>query len=177
MLWAIVKNLQLKRCFERSLLLCSSHLSFSRGHAGASGHARIDSSPHPLKVLLNAASIRGRLLFPFAYCQARCQFEGGVHSNKYSSLIGCIMTANLAAKLVLVSDTALCDVERQCLWQSHNLVWLIQCEAILLSAHATWCNMQCRRYCIWKCMAKSEYSTLKSHAHRQVLNFWHELAS
>ena len=48
-----------------SLLQCGSHLSHhavARGHAGASGHARIDSSPHPLKVLLNAASIRGRLL-------------------------------------------------------------------------------------------------------------------
>ena len=52
MLRGIVKNLQLKRCVERSLLLCSSHLlrTRARGHAGASGHARIDSSPHPLNV-------------------------------------------------------------------------------------------------------------------------------
>ena len=54
MLRGIVKNLQLKHCVKHSLLLCSSHLShhaFARGHAGASGHACIDSSPHPLKVL------------------------------------------------------------------------------------------------------------------------------
>ena len=39
---------------ELLLLLCSSHLShhaFARGHMGARGHAHIDSSPHPLKVL------------------------------------------------------------------------------------------------------------------------------
>ena len=39
---------------ELLLLLCSSYLShhaFARGHAGASRHAHIDSSPHPLKVL------------------------------------------------------------------------------------------------------------------------------
>ena len=46
MLRGIVKNLQLKRCVKHLLLLCSSHLShhaFTRGHAGASGHACIDS--------------------------------------------------------------------------------------------------------------------------------------
>ena len=41
---------------QRELLLlpCSSHLShhaFAHGHVDARGHAHIDSSPHPLKVL------------------------------------------------------------------------------------------------------------------------------
>ena len=60
MLRGIVKNLHLKRYVKRSLLLCSSHLShhvFACGHAGASGHARIDLLPHPVKILLNVASI------------------------------------------------------------------------------------------------------------------------
>ena len=68
MLRGIVKNLQLKCCVERLLLLYSSHLShhaFARGHTGASGHARIDSLPHPLKVLWKTRRLfKGGYYFP-----------------------------------------------------------------------------------------------------------------
>ena len=81
MLRGIVKNLQLKRSVERSLLLCSSHLSI-RTRALADMRARMDLSPHPLIVIRIIIIIKygvysRRVLFPFALRQVRRQFEGG----------------------------------------------------------------------------------------------------
>ena len=76
---SIVKNLLLKRCIERLLLLCSSNLShhaFARAHTGTQALADMRTLVRRHTPCMNAASIRGRLLFPFAHRQVQHQFEG-----------------------------------------------------------------------------------------------------